>query len=63
MEPLTAHAQASNVVAEKGNIIIDGPGGVAVTMSPDAAEETARRLMIAVAEARGQDLAPAPIRH
>jgi len=50
-----AHGQASSVVAEQGAIIIEGPNGVAVTMTPDAAEETARRLLVAVAEARTQD--------
>jgi hypothetical protein len=54
MEPLKAEAQASQVVADAGNIIIDGPDGVAVTMSPDAAEETARRLIAAAGEARRQ---------
>ncbi len=54
MKPLHAEAQASQVVADAGNIIIDGPDGVAVTMSPDAAEETARRLLAAVGEARRQ---------
>lgn len=54
MEPLSAEAQASQVVADAGNIIIDGPDGVAVTMSPDAAEETARRLIAAAGEARRQ---------
>ncbi len=54
MEPLTAHARASQVAAENGSIIIDGPDGIAVTMSPDAAEETARRLMAAAEEARRQ---------
>jgi hypothetical protein len=44
----------SQVAAEKGQVIIDGPDGVAVTMTPDAAEETARRLMKAVGEARQQ---------
>ena len=52
MDPVAAHAQASDVVAEEGNIIIEGPDGVAVTMSPGAAEETARRLLRAVSEAR-----------
>jgi len=54
VEPLIAQKQPSHVVADSGNIIIDGPGGVAVTMSPDAAEETARRLLAAVGEARLQ---------
>lgn len=52
MEPLTAHRQPSHVVAEDGVIIIEGPSGVAVTMTPDAAEETARRLLAAVEQAR-----------
>ena len=55
MEPIMAHRQASGVVAEDGNIIIEGPDGVAVTMSPDAAEETARRLLRAVSEVRGEN--------
>ncbi len=54
MEPVTEHVEASQVTAERGKIMIDGPDGVAVTMSPDAAEETARRLLEAVREARGQ---------
>jgi len=58
MAPLTAHAQASQVTAERGEIIIDGPDGVAVTMSPEAAEETARRLIEAVGEARRQAVRP-----
>jgi hypothetical protein len=58
MERQKTQAQASHVAAEGGNIIIDGPDGVAVTMSPDAAEETARRLMAAVEEARHQSPEP-----
>ena len=58
MEPVGAHRQASDVIAEEGNIIIEGPDGVAVTMSPDAAEETARRLLRAVSEARGENDGP-----
>ena len=54
MEPLKAQGQASQVVADAGNIIIDGPDGVAITMTPDAAEETARRLIAAALEARRQ---------
>ena len=55
MEPIAAQRQASEVVAEEGNIIIEGPDGVAVTMSPEAAEETAHRLLRAVSEARGEN--------
>jgi hypothetical protein len=54
MGPLAAHDQPSYVVAEQGAIIIDGPAGVAITMTAAAAEETARRLLAAVADARRQ---------
>ena len=49
-----AERAASQVGAEDGQVIVDGPDGVAVTMVPDAAEETARRLLEAVEEARRQ---------
>jgi hypothetical protein len=60
MEPLTAQVEveASHVTAECGRVIVDGPDGVAVTLSPDAAEETARRLVHAVGEARRQSGPP-----
>lgn len=58
MERQVAHLEASHVVAEEGQVIVDGPDGVAVTLSPDAAEETARRLMTAVDEARRQSEQP-----
>ena len=45
--------------AESGLVMLDGPDGVAVAMSPDAAEETGKRLIAAAAEARGQETAPA----
>ena len=48
------HDDASSVSAEEGEVLVDGPDGVAVAMTPDAAEETARRLMTAAAEARRQ---------
>lgn len=56
MEPLSAYDQPSIVVAEQGMIIIEGPAGAAITMSPQAAAETARRLIAAVDAARvGRD--------
>ncbi len=42
----------SEVVAENGEVLVDGPDGTAITMTPDAAEETARRLIEAATEAR-----------
>lgn len=46
--------QAGTVSAEAGVVIIDGPDGVALSLTPDAAEELANRLVAAAAEARGQ---------
>lgn len=40
--------------AESGQVLLDGPDGIAVALSPDAAEETARRLLAAAEAARGQ---------
>lgn len=40
--------------AEEGQVMLDGPDGVAVTMTPDAATETANSLMAAAERARGQ---------
>ncbi|MFS0770753.1 hypothetical protein [Sphingomonas sp. 1P08PE] len=39
---------------EDGFVLLDGPDGVALSMTPDAAEETGRRLIEAAAEARRQ---------
>jgi len=54
MNPTPEAKIPSHVAAEGGLVIIDGPDGTAVTMSPDAAEETARRLMKAAGEAKRQ---------
>ena len=56
-----AQIHPSQVAAEGGEIIVDGPDGVAVTLSADAAEETARRLLDAVAVARGQSPRNPPV--
>ena len=54
MRESSAHSDPSDVVAEQGDIIVEGPDGVAVTFTPDAAEETGRRLIEAASEARRQ---------
>lgn len=46
--------QPSQVNAEQGQVLIDGPDGVALAMTPDAAEETGRRLLKTAADARRQ---------
>ena len=54
MNGLEAHGEPSEVTAEQGDVIVEGPNGVAVTLTPEAAEETARRMMRAASEARRQ---------
>jgi hypothetical protein len=44
--------------AEDGLVILDGPGGVAVTMTPSAAAQTGRSLITAAEEAEQQAGAP-----
>lgn len=53
----TAHDRPSQVAAEQGEVLVDGPGGVAMAMTPAAAEETARRLLDAASMARAQGVA------
>jgi hypothetical protein len=40
--------------AEQGEVMLDGPDGVAVSMTPDAAVDTASSLNAAAKRARGQ---------
>jgi len=54
MSPQKGYANPSDVSAEQGEVILEGPDGVAVTLTPEAAEETARRMLDAAAEARQQ---------
>lgn len=53
-DPQAPQKEAGVAGAEDGLVVLDGPDGVAVTMLPDAAEETGRRLIAAAAEARTQ---------
>jgi hypothetical protein len=46
----------SEVAAEDGHVIIDGPDGVDVSLSPDAALETSERLLKGGLMARGQQI-------
>jgi hypothetical protein len=36
--------EPSHVIAEAGVVVVDGPDGVAVTLTPASASETGRRL-------------------
>ncbi|MCP3728877.1 hypothetical protein M9978_00395 [Sphingomonas sp. MG17] len=48
------HQQAGIASAEEGTVMLDGPDGVAIALTPDAAEATAHSLIAAADEARGQ---------
>jgi hypothetical protein len=48
------HDTPSDVCAHRGSVVVDGPGGVAVTLTPDAAIETGQRLKSAGQEAHAQ---------
>lgn len=48
------HDEASKVTAEKGEVQIDGPGGIVLSMTPEAARETGKRLTIEAARAEKQ---------
>lgn len=46
--------EATEVDAEDGKVVLDGPDGVAVLMTPEAALETSDRLLRGAALAAGQ---------
>ena len=54
MDSSAPHKMPSIVTAEQGEVHIDGPDGVAASLTPDAAEETGRRLLKAADAAREQ---------
>lgn len=45
--PRSVQTVAGEVSIEAGQVLLDGPGGIAVTMTPAAAAETGRRLLAA----------------
>jgi len=48
------HSTPSKVTAEEGEVHVDGPDGVAVALTPEAALETSERLLDGAATAQGQ---------
>lgn len=50
------HDTPSTIAADSGEVHVDGPDGVAVALTPAAAEETADRLVSGAAEAAGQNV-------
>jgi hypothetical protein len=49
---------AGKAIAEEGIVLLDGPDGVAVSMTADAAEGTGRALIRAADKARSQVVKP-----
>jgi hypothetical protein len=56
--PQEALSEPGRATAVDGEVVQDGPDGVGVSMTPDAAEETAKRLGVAAAKARTQARRP-----
>ena len=54
MTSLNAFDTPSETDAVDGEVVLRGPDGVALSMTPEAAEETGRRLLQAAASARRQ---------
>jgi hypothetical protein len=54
MDKPEVYNEATKVSAKDGDVALDGPDGVDVLMTPEAAEETADRLFRASARAAGQ---------
>jgi len=52
--PHLPETKAGIAAAEDGQVILDGPNGVAVAMTPEAAMATARSLLSAAEEATNQ---------
>ena len=46
--------EASDVDAESGSVVVKGPDGVDVRLTPRAAEDTSERLLEGAMKARGQ---------
>lgn len=57
--PHLPEQQGGIAAAEDGQVILDGPNGVAVAMTPEAAQATARSLLLAADEANHQRAAEA----
>ncbi|NIJ18385.1 hypothetical protein FHS95_000054 [Sphingomonas naasensis] len=59
--PQEAESAPGVATAESGVVLLDGPDGVAVAMTPEAADATGRSLIAAAEEASAQRGAPYPV--
>ena len=55
---ITSHAQPSEVNAEQGEAIVEGSDGVALSLTPNAAGETGRRMLRAATRGGSEALGP-----
>ncbi len=51
---MTPESIAGTAAAEAGLVTLDGPDGLAITFTPEAAAETGRRLIAAAEQAAAQ---------
>jgi len=51
---LDAYDEPTTATAIDGEVVLSGPDSVAVSITPDAADESARRMIVAANEARRQ---------
>ena len=49
--------EPTKVTAKEGEVVLDGPDGVDVKLTPEAASETSDRLLFASGQARAQQIA------
>ena len=61
MDGKRVHDEPSSVETDQGQVIVDGPDAVAVTLTPRAADETGRRLINKAAEAADSGSAEEPL--
>lgn len=54
--PAAPFREGGTAVAEEGVVLLDGPDGIAIAMTPDAAEQTGSSLIAAARSAREQQL-------
>jgi hypothetical protein len=54
MTDKTIYDDPSDVDAENGTVVVNGPDAVDVRLTPEAAEETSERLSTGAMKARGQ---------
>lgn len=52
--PPHVHDDAGQATAEQGIVMLDGPDGVAVAMTPEAARQTGEELLAAALKAEAQ---------